>query len=168
MFGKLVIAAFNTQGCFYLEEVDRSSGIKVIGNGVSTGDKLMVTGRMTTIGAERAVRADSITILRQSQLLPKPIGMLNRDMGDWQVQNRGPDNTGMLIRVWGWVTEKSNGWFKIDDGSSDGVRVSTAIVNAPETGDLVVVTGVSSLMLDQGKVYQLILPTSTGSLILLN
>lgn len=60
--GRVVSAAF--AGEFYVAETDRASGIKVeSGTTVSVGDTVNIQGRIQTIGGERYVVADSVTVL---------------------------------------------------------------------------------------------------------
>ena len=57
--GSVVVGAFD--GCFYIEETDRRSGIKVLSSAtVTIGQIIDVTGRIQGAGAERYIAATSV------------------------------------------------------------------------------------------------------------
>jgi N-acetylmuramoyl-L-alanine amidase len=59
--GKVVSAAYS--GAFYVVEIDRVSGIKVVsGTAVQIGDTVDVTGTMQTAGGERYIQATSVAV----------------------------------------------------------------------------------------------------------
>ena len=141
--GKVVTAVF--AGALYMEESDRSSGIQVQTTApVAEGYRIAVSGQMTTLNGERAIIADSVTIVEQGQTVPPPLGMTNRDLGggafgkqlaveEWclrsasgsdpPVEERlfgeavGLNNIGLLVMTPGVVTDIDPEYFYIHDGS---------------------------------------------------
>jgi hypothetical protein len=89
---------------------------------------------------------------------------------------RGPNNVGLLVTVWGKVTQRQTAtpkYFYIDDGSGliDGTKtgvmdnVGIRVICDPAghaEGEYIAITGVVSLFKDAGRLYPLILPTVTG------
>lgn len=166
--GKLV-------GCIYIEEPDRSCGIRVATSGTfSAGDVVSVSGvTATTSDHERFIVNATITKTGAQEPL-KPLGMLGRDLGGRDfacstvqrgvLDGMSQNNIGLLVKIWGKVTERcpAEKCFYIDDGwglndgtgHSTGVRVSYAeqAVSAgnpevvpPEVGWYVSVTGISGV-----------------------
>ena len=85
--GKVVTAATHqvASGCIYIEEPDRSAGIRVNTNSAfAVGEAVNVSGEIGTSDGERVVQATSITSLGMTTPIP-PIGVINRDIGggDW-------------------------------------------------------------------------------------
>lgn len=144
LFAKNVVAVAPDGSHFYVEEPDRSSGIRVIGGGVSENDVIMVTGTMTTVGLERAVRAMQVQVIQPDQPALAPLGMLNTAVGNPALGARGPNNVGLLVTAWGQVVESAPGEFVIDDASGAPVRVECASIENPQPGSFVAVTGICS------------------------
>ena len=166
-FGKLVVAAWGDRGYFYIEESDRSSGIKVLGTGVAEGDKISLSGTMTTVGVERAVQAQSINVIQHYQNLPKSLAMTNVTVGNSPAGNEGLDNTGLLITTWGRIIASGVQEFVITDGSPAEVHVSAVGIIPPGIGNFAVVTGISSLGIDQNGVYRFLLPRRQSDVIVI-
>jgi len=155
--GQVVSASF--QDCFYVQQSDRSCGIKVVGNiAPQRGDIVEVTGMLRTAGCERYIQASSGRVL-QPGVAPTPLGAPNRALGGARAlmvpgvaEGIGLNNVGLLMRSWGTVSRVSgtqpNVVFYIDDGShtvSDLGRTGIKVYSpgpAPEVGRLAVVTGV--------------------------
>lgn len=141
-------------GFMYIEELDRSSGIKVIipddyDNPTTAGDWITLDGTMATDdNGDRVIIASDYTMKTRSPL--KPLGTPNKSVSS---------TSGLLITTWGKVTEvndtgTSDAWFYVDDGSGlqdgsghIGLKCSgnAAFSNAvPNKGDFVCVTGIAS------------------------
>ena len=156
LLGKVVTAKFTDDGgFFYIEEDDRSAGIRVNSSAnVSPGDRVNVEGALsaTNLGGTRIERCIINATVTQatpsSGNIPPPIGMDNLNIGGSDINdytpgiNRidcepglalgdGPYNKGLLIRAWGYVksVDSNNRYFYVDDGSrlSDGTAGTTGI-----------------------------------------
>jgi len=129
MVGKVVSARYN--GFFYVQEADRSSGIRV--NGIANaGDLVDVDGTLSTVNGERQITAPSI-VQRASGEVPEPLGTNQRSV------NIGVSPVGLYMVMWGRVdsADSINGVFTMTDGSGASIKVyGTAAVN-----DYVKVTG---------------------------
>ncbi|MBI2841819.1 MAG: carboxypeptidase regulatory-like domain-containing protein [Armatimonadetes bacterium] len=82
--------------CLYLEERDRSAGIRVLplaGHAVAQGDEVVVIG---TIQAGGYMLPSQVLVLSRDNNL-KPVGMNNRSVG--------PANADLLVSTWGSVVE---------------------------------------------------------------
>jgi hypothetical protein len=132
LIGKTVTAIFDDQ--FYIEEMDRSSGIRIVASetpeGLAVGDTVDVEGIIKTNTAdERYVEATSITSESGTPL--SPVGMTTREVGgsDWNYDpntgagqkgvenNEGNlNNIGKLVRVTGNVTAVGSDFFYLLDG----------------------------------------------------
>ena len=149
--GKVVTAVFVDDGVksFYIEEDDRSSGIKVYPSGdpnILVGDRVSVIGTLNEdANGELCLNGASVEITANGQTVPPPLGQNNKAMVE------GLDNTGLLVKCWGSVQRIAPPYFWIDDGtnyregeSSDlGMRVmGECPVSAP--GGYVQVTGIHS------------------------
>lgn len=112
--GRVVTANFN--GFFYIEEQDRSSGIKVIGT-AAAGDVVSVRGRVTTLNGEKTLIADTVS-KTGTGTIPGILRMRNwsaaRDLAG-----------GLYVTVWGRVmsVDAPNNAFKIADGSGVDLKV---------------------------------------------
>lgn len=124
--GQVVTAAFT--GYFYVEEPDRSSGIRVTGS-AAVGSTVSVTGPITTIDGERVIDATSVSGVGSGSV--DPLGIT----GD--AAARDGLTRGLLVKAWGRVTETGSGWFTMSDGSATALKV----YGAASTGQYVAVTG---------------------------
>ena len=162
---KVVSAVFG--GFFYIEEPDRSSGIRVVSDAsVREADLARVVGEVAGINGELQIIASSVLSEPGSQPVA-PLAMSNRALASG---GETPGSTGLLVRSWGVVTSAGAGGLYIDDGSavSDGtltdgeanvgVRVTCDSSGFSE-GDYLVVTGVSSCFVTpSGRVVTTLLP----------
>jgi len=125
--GKVVTASFT--GSFYIEEVDRSSGIKVSGN-ASVGSLVTIAGRIKTVDGERTLVPSSYTE-NGSATVPAPLGLNNRStLEDGKA-------IGLYVKAWGRVVNAAEDSFTMTDGSNGMLKVyGTASVD-----DYVAVTG---------------------------
>lgn len=128
--GKVVIVGLDC--FFYIEEPDRSSGIKVIGT-AGGGDIVSVRGRMKTVNGERTLISEPGGVFAvPGGAIPHPLGMSNRSACALLA-------TGLYATVWGEVTsvDPANNSFTLTDGSGIPLKV----YGSPGTGDCVRVTG---------------------------
>lgn len=140
-------------GYIYIEEADRTSGIRVetglpyLVPELVKGNLISFTGKMTTIGVERAITATSPFQFDPHVISPlDSIGMSNEALLGWPKDRKmpeGPRSAGLLpfglyVKVWGKVVDKGlldddaewylyldDGWNKRDwsDLVTTGVRV---------------------------------------------
>ncbi|MHB9038316.1 MAG: hypothetical protein ACYC64_16805, partial [Armatimonadota bacterium] len=152
--------ATNVQGnFFYIEEPDRSAGIKVdLGSNYTpgelrTGNLVTVSGRMVTEHGERVIlMGDVLQCDFSATSLIRPLGMNTAAIMGWPINFKEPEGprmtglvpTGLYIQIWGRVTRAGSpdeegswycyiddGWAKKDgtDANAKGVRVYSS--NAP-------------------------------------
>ena len=124
----------------YIEETDRTCGIKVVlpaGLSVTAGNGITLTGTLTSdANSERYIDCDTIDSNDGSTAAPKAVG----------VANDGATNlVGMLVKVWGSTTAGS-GFVTINDGSlfpdgKSGLTVSTTGITKA-IGSFLSVTGI--------------------------
>jgi len=164
--GQTVTATFD--GGFYVEDLSRLNGIRVASLArVNVGDKVNLSGTMTTISGERAIKCVNVPVVSSGNPVPEPWAMTNRALGgaskglqtgvwDGDRPAGGPGNIGLLIRTTGIVKEHGVGYMVIDDGSNcyrgvgkTGVKVYTS--STFPIGSYVVVTGVSSCEIPTGE-----------------
>ena len=180
LYGKPVTAGANEFGdCFYIEDADRSSGIRVENATATMGSEVGVTGTLrTTSDYERYIRAE--TILPGGSATIDPVTLnASRDLGG-NDQNYDPltgagqrgvedgqglNNIGLLVTVFGKVTFVGSDYFYIDDGYHardfsifNGVRVRSGTLSKPSSGDYAFVTGISSIMNVNGRLFRSVRP----------
>lgn len=162
--GMVVSAVFASDGVFYIQDDERTGGLRVVGSttGLEVGTRVDVVGRMGTRmqsgkPAERQLTATKITI-REQDAPPKPLQMQNLSIGGEPrppflpgvMNGVGTNNMGLLARVTGKVTSISSYLFWLDDGSGlvetagrTGIMVrATMPVPGLAVGDMVSVTGI--------------------------
>lgn len=151
---KAVTAAWNENGkyIFYIEETDRSSGIRVVADQsvptLSPGDVVTITGLLTGVPEtqELAINADSVVVTPGASIHIAPFAMSSNAVGGdalTVVRNidgstykivtqpgtgvgRGPANIGMLVTVYGKVKLMEASDLYLDDGTNKP-RVGTQI-----------------------------------------
>jgi len=180
-------AAGEFDGFFYMQEEDRSSGIRVavsLGDipGLIRGSVVNVIGTMgTTAAGERQITGPMV-VIASSTTPPDPLAMINRSIGGGDAGvpplgqygvsgSSGLNNIGLLVKTWGRVTyvDPAMGFFYMDDGSGlndgfgyPGVRISIeGLATIPQVNEYLVVTGVSSMFTPGTGRHRLILPRST-------
>jgi len=166
--GKIVTAVFD--GFFYIEDPDRTSGIRVVSAEMAAvGSKLNVEGPLGTIGQERCINAGRIEDLGYVGLL-EPLGVSNRSLGGASIPGQtgvmgasGANNIGLLIRTWGRVIEVTADGFTIDDGSGASVEVLAGNLGLPAAGSYVSVAGISSCVERGEQAASLVLLTEPAS-----
>jgi len=154
----------------FIEEADRSAGIKVIfvdhfpNDQLSRGHLISFTGVMGTVGGQRVIYETSEFTCDFSNREPiESLGMPNSAIQGWPINPRQPYGPrwvglspfGLFVKVWGVVTH--TGWsdedgfyFYLDDGwgkkdgseaNAPGIRVySNNII--PELGNFLVASGI--------------------------
>ena len=161
-------------GVIYLESPGRSSGIAVHGED-STFSTGMTAGVIGTMGTddrgERFIESEGMGDLTDAlgQWLVKPVCVRNAAIGgaSWQYDaetgagqqgvsgGSGLNNIGLLVTVWGRVTQVGDDYLYINDGSAlkDGTltgaeeNLGVRVICDPSdynTGDYLIVTGISS------------------------
>ena len=154
--GKIVTAVFD--GFLYIEDPDRTSGIKVIsGEPVNVGDAVDVEGALGTMGNERHIQAGRVQNLGPVTALG-PLGMTNRALGGSDLPSGGQlgvtggeglNNIGLLVTTCGRVTSTGADSFTISDGSGLDVKVVVPdTLSMPSLDAFVGVTGISSCEID--------------------
>lgn len=153
----VVVTARFTE-CFYVQELDRTAGLKVrmYNSPVSEGQMVNVTGTITNLGTEREII--NATVSSNMGFAPKisPLGISNAAIGGATsgfntgvTGGEGVNNVGLLVKTWGRVTSCGSGSFVIDDGSGHSVKVIVpAGVSLPQIGSVVTVTGICCLSAD--------------------
>lgn len=168
--GKIVTAGTDQMtNTFYVEEEDRSSGIRAYApyKTAPYGSLVKVTGTLAVSGGERLLNCDTVTIMSSSVEVPEPLSMLTREVGGGSLNEYTPGvkdgvsahNTGLLLQICGRVTyvDTVAKRFWVDDGCgvqdgsgnaglcvSYGGLVTGNVVNPPAQDSLVKVTGVST------------------------
>ncbi len=163
---RVVTAAFPDG--FYVQSLDRTAGMKVIsGIPVQPGDLATAAGTLEVRDGELVLAAASASVAPGSEeWVPGPLSVRGPHLGGgpffWQHNGEpcgqpavgggaGLNNVGLLVRVWGRVEEPAADGFILDDGSSARIRVVLpGGVSAPEAGQFVAVTGISSTQVEGG------------------
>lgn len=152
-------------GMFYVEDSDRTSGIRVcLDEGsaflVREGDAITLVGTLSSECTERVLVSPSIISAAPGTPLD-PLGMVGRSIGGGALNawtpglpgGVGTHNTGLLITAWGRVSgvDPVERCFYLNDGSTaSGIRVDLGgltpgnAVTLPNDGDYLRVTGISS------------------------
>jgi len=163
--GKVITANFiSVDGSIYVEEPDRSSGIRVVTSqsGLLLGDRVGISGKMATVynngyPAERQIQATSVTRTSAGAELG-PLAMKCYSIGGGPVGPLVPgvkdavglNNIGLLVKIAGRVTFKIADIFYVDDGTNIkdpmgrvGVMIQCPSSSIPvSVGNIVSVTGV--------------------------
>jgi len=162
--GVVVSAVF--PDCLYIEDVKRTSGMKVIVSNpsVSEGQFVNVTGTVTTLNDERQLINASVSTALGVVVNLSPLGMPNLMVGGGPgvgftsgvTNGVGLSNIGLLVKTWGRVTQteaSAGSCFILDDGSGVGVKVRVPSGSGlPPVGAFVEAVGISTCELDgQGK-----------------
>jgi hypothetical protein len=163
--GKLVVAGTDTVSSgFYVEEMDRSFGLKVIWDGkVAAGDIIDLVGSVGTVDGERCLVADRVDIISNGSELPKPVFMPIQYVGGAAFDKLTPGtakgvglrNLGIIVKVAGTVSSYEAGYMILRNGKAGPeLRIKTPQgVEPPNVGKLVAATGVvAGLSLPEGLV----------------
>ncbi len=133
-----------TGNAVYIEESDRTCGIKVVlgpSQSVTVGNAIALTGTLATdANGERYIVCTSIDSNDNGTNALAAVGIANNGI---------PNVVGLLVKVWGATTpltgivNVNDGSVFDSDGNNDGVNVSTA--NITKTiGSFLSVTGIVS------------------------
>ncbi|MDO8683781.1 MAG: S8 family serine peptidase [Armatimonadota bacterium] len=176
-WGKIVIAVGNDGSpYFYIEEAGRTSGLKVVGGPwpVVEGDKVEVTGILSTVNGERQINASNVKIVVQRQAVPLPLGISahllvggNSNGSPGLSQAVGLNNVGLLVTSWGEVTSLEPDKFYMRIEPSFEVGVALGGLTPPVVGNFVSVTGVSSVEMRDGTPQRLLRPRRQSDIIIL-
>ena len=177
--GLIVTGVFS--GCFYVETVNRSSGIRVEQSTpvVRRGQSVRVAGTMrTNSDGERYVEATQVTTQGFGSIAALKVNERTLGGGDWYYNpingagqqgtksGFGMNNIGMLIKVIGTVTSSGTDYITVDDGSClqgdtpgvTGVKVILPSGAEPlPNGTMVSVIGISSCYKSGGDIYSRII-----------
>ena len=180
-----VVTATTGNG-FYVEQSDRTSGIKVVWSDtpVAVGDVVRVAGIMgTDTNFERLITASSITPDGTGSI--EPLLMTNKSIGgaDWSynsttgagqrgvIDGVGLNNIGLLVRTSGAVAAVGSDYIIINDGSNarggsvvNGIKVLCGGLTKPTVGQMVVVTGISTIDNVRGNLYRALLITNQDNI----
>lgn len=188
--GKPISAEFD--GAFYIEECDRSSGLRILSSeDVTPGYFATVIGQMTLDNGERSLSATSVsTTLGSPEDIPVALLCTNRALGGGDyLYNQGGESTGqqgitgasglnsigLRVTIVGRVVEKDTSlpptWLRVDDGSQvmddsglQGVKVLAEGLSLPDVGSHVQVTGISSCFKVGSNLYRQIRATEVTAL----
>jgi hypothetical protein len=148
---------------FYLEELKRSSGIRVAAStaaiaSLARGSVVNVIGTVGTTPAGERQIVGPIAIVVSSTTPLAPIGMTNRyvggknfgapPLGQYGVTGgKDLNNVGLLIRTWGKVTYRDavNKLVTVDDGSGPVWVDCSTLASVPVMDEYLSVIGISSL-----------------------
>lgn len=121
---------------FYIEEPDRSAGIKIAWNTpVNAGDLADISGSLQTVNGEKQIAATSVGTTAGGTI-PDPLVMTNAAISASFV-DVGTEACGLLVSVTGKVTWKDTSYFYLDDGTGfvDGtLHVVSGTETAPNKG----------------------------------
>lgn len=180
--GKIVTC--NLADYRYIEEPDRTSGIKIrYAYGLAAPSMVTVTGRMNTVNGERVLDAETAENLglasAPAAFAQKTSALGGAGLGNQQavmeyridrtsgnplpqlLPSAGANNIGLLVRVFGRVTAIGDGYFYVDDGCAcddgsgyTGIRVISSGFQQPLPNQYVVLTAVSSTYFDRGSLFR--------------
>lgn len=159
-------------GYFYMQEPDRTGGIKVISSStaVAPGKLVNVIGTVGTLATgEKQITARVVGVAGEAEV--EPLAMTAGALGGSAApgkpgvfQGIGANNTGLVVRVFGRVTAVGSGYVYVDDGTgladgsgNTGVRVALNGVAAPGLNQYVGVTGISAVQSVAGRNVRVVL-----------
>ena len=139
---------------YYVQERDRSSGIRVEGAApAAAGHRVSLRGILGSAGGERVLLDAELSGSTAAGSVPVPLSVSGRDLGGAALNpftpgvagGTGLNNLGLYVRVRGTVTEVSGNGFRISDGSVDGgVWIDSGPFHRPAAGQFAVVAGIST------------------------
>jgi hypothetical protein len=182
--GKVVSAGPAEFGTvMYVQETDRSSGVKVDLGAVLTdaviGDLVTVSGLLQTVSGERVI-TDPNVIVTGSAGAPAAVGMMNRAVGGSALNAQTPGitggiglhNVGLLVTAWGKVKAVGSDYFYMDDGlglldgsGNTGIKVRTGTLSEPAINQYALVTGICSTETSGPTVRPVIRPRTQSDLV---
>lgn len=157
--GKIVTAAFN--GYFYVQEQDRTSGIKVVSAiPVEVGEVVDVSGPMSVSDGERQIGCNVLSPAGVMDNPPAPLGIRGDYLGGGPMNSYTPgitgacglNNIGLLVKTWGKVTSVGSGYFILQAKPMVNIKVKCGSLATPAVNKFVEVTGISSCEIDSGAI----------------
>lgn len=138
----------------FVQEDNRSCGLRIRNlYEPVVGDKIAVEGQIMTVGPEKLLEAESVTVLSRNNARPRAVAVPNRTLYQTDAT---PD--GMLVVTTGKVVTKPDmwfpGWVEIRDGSqpasAPAVRVQLpSYTVCPNVGDYVWVRGAAGWLVEK-------------------
>lgn len=165
---------------FWVQEQDRSAGIRVVSNANPPANTLVtISGTMGTSGPEKVLNATSVTT--GAPFTPVPLGVTGKNVAGSKVTNgTGLPNDGLLVTIWGKVTgvDFFDNFFFVDDGSGvvnetpagfifskvPGIKIA-GVFGLPSDGDYLKVTGIVRLQTINGITYRWIEPRDDSDVV---
>jgi len=186
-----VVNSPSTGQC-YVQESDRSAGIKVTTSSTTTtGTPVMVVGYVQTAGGELSVNAEIVQAVGSASIV-RPVAMTTRSLGgaafgyqpavaEYRGSESSPtlttaqglNNIGVLVRIAGVVTYVGSDYVYVDDGGkcndgsgNRGVRVvcTDSAWTKPALWDYVTVTGASSTYSERGSTWRALRASSASNI----
>jgi hypothetical protein len=126
-------------GYFYIQDADRSGGVKVISDRpVTPGDVVGIMGTVMTVGGEKILSAKYIA---KSRNLARPLLVNSKALRG----ESGLDVFGLLVRCVGRVgSSLGDGIYEFIDDNNEIIRLDSNGYTIPDQGTLVAVTAVAS------------------------
>ncbi len=146
---KVVSGCFD--GCFYVQEPDRSRGLRVDASAAwQRGSLVGLAGRLITADGERRLESVEASYVGAGRV-PRPLALRIAAIGGASPDaytpglpgSSGSYNLGLLVRTVGRVVFKGPGYFVLEDGSGATAKVYCSLI--PPDSALVGVTGVASV-----------------------
>jgi hypothetical protein len=172
LIGKVVTAGTDVlAGRFYIEEMDRSGGLKIVSSeACQEGSLVNVFGRLAVVDGERALTDTQVYVFPAGAAVPAPLHIVGKAVGGRSLNqftpgvagSSGTYNLGLLISVSGRVTATGTGCFWLDDGSgreAEGGRTGLKVESAVpvSVGQMLKVTGISAAYVDGSTVRSVVL-----------
>ena len=146
-------------GEYYVESLDRSGGIKVVGGDpVQEGQVLHISGTIQREPEEPYISDPIVTLTGSTSVKPllvpcAALGGASNGYIQGATNGKGLNNVGLLVRVVGTVKAKDTGCLFVDDGANvldwidgpRGVLVRVTDNTAFRIGSMVSVTGICTL-----------------------
>jgi len=169
--GKTVTGAF--AGYFYIEEADRSSGIRVVSSrSVSVNDVVDVVGTLSIADGERLINAGSLALVGVASDAILPLGIRGDQLGGGPANAYTPgitgavgvNNIGILATTWGSVIATGSNYFTLQVTPAVAVKVKSGGLIKPIVGDMVKVTGIVTCEVTSGATCRAILPRTQADI----
>ena len=168
-----VVTALTTDG-FYMEEVDRSSSVKVVSTAaVHVGDVVDVTGVIGACDGEREITTGAVTAMGVAGDPIKPYGMQGDALGGAALGSsvpgvtggHGANNIGLLVKSWGTVSSVASGYFYMDSSPGTSIKIKSGTLLQPKVGDIISVVGVCTCEVSGGSICRAILPRTQADIV---
>lgn len=160
------VTAVIDSNTFYMQEPDRSSGIRVRttgSHGQAPGRRVHLHGFLNVVNGEAVIENAKITS-SGAGTVPKAMGITLASLGGEAsgVQQGtqgsvGLSNTGLLVRAWGKASQVDSTSFMLDDGSGEAVLCRMISGTVGFDGKHVELDGISSCELMGGELKPVLL-----------